>query len=1011
MRIVWVGNQHDQPTGYGTIAKNVIQHVHHNSRHEMMEFAVSGIQRVRPYMWDGVKVFGQSSYGGKMGLGDWARIQKDEDPDLWMINFDAWATSDATGDSVIPRIGIPYAIYPPVDHDPLPPPWYAVLRNAIDIVPYCDFGARVMREGLGPTTPISEPIHHGIDTSVFRPMDVDRSAVFGQPVDANAFIVGIFKNNQGSRAKYELQLEACRLFLNTVQDERIRFFILASKVGNQSPNLEELVRRFNLTGRVFIIGEHQYKAGLTAEELAPYYNACDVILNCVAGEGYGLPIIEAFGCGVPVIGTAFTSMPELITGVEGEIEKKVLGNGECYEGSRGWLVPTSGKEYTALKRSERRVFLPQDGAAALIRAYEDGDKRREMGQNAHKWVQHLDWKLIGDQWIDYFNGLESRVKPKQYTWGPLPEEEQGAVGGNKTACVVFSWNRPDYLVKTLDSLVKNTKADECDWFFYQDGWKNDERWPYCNEKDEETIKGRVAQCLEIISQFGFKHKEIVTREDNACIGHQLQEAKARLFQVYDNVIFFDDDHIVSPDYIDVLLKLNDQYPDAIVGAQATEIRNIPAYATIDMVGVTSDTSPGDAIARGGRWRWLAYLLPKAIHLATVDEMDEYMEFIGPSYRNIPHHAVRIKYGCEVTGFDGVMDVICNRHEIERIATVVPRARYIGESGLFGTPGIYAKMGFPKHDVIEFDETSYDKFISPLDEPDRRIEVHGHQMTPDARGRLEGEDPWLVDLMTRRIHPGDTVVDVGANIGYYTTLMSDLVGPTGKVIAFEPDPTNFALLEENTAGLENVVLVQAAVIAEGYKEGVPLYLSKTNTGDHRLNCPGKGREAIDVATVSLDSYFLCQPDIIGVDFIKIDVQGAEADVIKGAANLLAASPDVDLVVEYAPKMMAEYGVGPDVMLDDLESAGFILQDVRGGRPIVDRRPPECPHNDFTDLWYTRAEIGLQSHYHATGYGGWVQTLDDAIEYHNRNIQTEAGGTLAELVQQSRTDIQSGAEPAS
>ena len=967
MRIMWTGNQHDQPTGYGTIAKNVIQHVHHNSKHEMMEFAISGIQRVRPYMWEGVKVFGTSSYGGKMGLGDWGRIQKEENPDLWMINFDAWGTADKTGESVIPRIGIPYAVYPPIDNDPLPPPWFAVLRNAIDIVPYCDFGARVMREGLGPTVPISTPIHHGIDTNAFKPMEVDRSAIFGQPLDDDAFIVGIFKNNQGTRAKYELQLEACRMFLEAVQDDRIRIFIMADKVGNQSPNLVELVQRFGLQGKVFIIGEQPYRAGLVAEELATYYNACDVILNCVAGEGYGLPIIEAFGCGVPVIGTAYSSMPELIVGTEGEITKNIIGNGECYEGARGWLVPTSGKEWAGLKRSDRRIYLPFDAAAALIRAYGDSDQRKEMGQNAHKWVQQLDWKIIGDQWIDYFDGIESRVKPTTYSWSPLPEEERGAVGENKTACVVFSFNRPGYLVKTLDSLVKNTKADECDWFFYQDGWKNDERWPYCSDKDEATTKERVEQCIEIISNFAFKHMEIVTHEGNACIGHQLQEAKERLFEHYDNVVFFDDDHIVSEDYIDVLLKMNAQYPDAIVGAQATEIRNIPKYAKINMVGITDTESPGDAVARGGRWRWLAYLMPKAVYMATVEEMDEYMEFIGPSYRNIPHHAVRVKYGCEVTGFDGVMDVICNRHEIERIATVVPRAKYIGESGLFGTPGVYAKMGFPKHDVFEFDEASYDKFISPHDATDVRVEAHGVQMVPDCRGKFEGADLWLADLVARRIHPGDIVADVGANLGYYTALMSQLVGPEGKVYAFEPDPTSFALLKENAAGLENVQCVNAAIVAEDVAT-LPLYVSKTNTGNHRLNYPDHGRAVIDVAAMSLDNYFCGMSDVFAgingdydgeirfpVDFIKIDAEGAEGDVIKGAKRLLAASPDVELAIEYSPKMMREYGAAAGEMLDDLEAAGFVLQEVRGELPIVDGRPSEYPDNAFTDLWYTREPV--------------------------------------------------------
>lgn len=272
----------------------------------------------------------------------------------------------------------------------------------------------------------------------------------------------------------------------------------------------------------------------------------------------------------------------------------------------------------------------------------------------------------------------------------------------RTACVVFSWNRPDYLVKTLDSLVKNTKADECNWYFWSDGWKNDPRYPYLSEEDEVKCRKTVQQCVEILEGFPFKHKEVVAKEYNVCIGRQLQEAKTRLFKDYDHVIFFDDDHMVSKDYIDILLKLHEQFPDAIVGAQASEIRNIPKDAELDEVGVTLKQG-GIADTRPGRWRWLGYLLPKSVYEATLEEMDEYMEFIGGSYRNIPHEAVRVKYGVEVTGFDGVMDKICDGHKIRRIATVVPRGKYIGETGLFGNPRLYKMMGFGHNLRYEFDE--------------------------------------------------------------------------------------------------------------------------------------------------------------------------------------------------------------------------------------------------------------------------------------------------------------------
>jgi len=710
MRIVWVGNHHNQPTGYGIIAKHVIDYVHHNSRHEMVEFAVSGIQRCYPSDWNGITVYGQSNYGGKHGIGDWSTVDKMEQPDLWMVNFDAWATGD-----LIPKSGVKYALYPPIDHDTLAPVWKPVLNGAVDIVPYCEFGERVLREGMSPTAPISKPIPHGVDVEAYRPMEVDKKAVFGNNnVTDDTFVIGIFKNNQGTRAKYEVQLAGIEMFFDQVgHDNDIKVFLMASRVGQQSFDLQELIYKYHLQGKVMIISHDKYRYGLTPKDTAPLYNACDVVLNCVAGEGWGLPITEAFACGTPVIATAFSSMPELLSGVEGEIRKTMVDKGECIDVERGWLVPISGKEMTLGKRSSRGVFLAQDVASALIDAYNNPDKLEEKGKAAHEYAQQFAWDKVGDQWIEYFDRIEAeKCTPKTYHWAP--KEETVEVGGNKTACVVFSWNRPDYLVKTLDALSKNTKADECDWFFYQDGWKNNPEYPYTNDDGEEATRLKVEQCLKILQSFPFESKEIIAREENVCIGKQLQEAKARLFQVYDHVIFFDDDHVVSEDYIDVLLKLHEQYPDAIVGAPATEARNIPNYAELDMVGVTRQIQD-DKIACAGRWRWLAYLLPKAVHMNTVAEMDEYMKFIGPSYRNIPHHAVSVKYGCKITGFDGVMDTICDKKGIERVATVIPRARYIGESGLFGTPQLYAQMGFPKYDTFQFDESGVDRFRSQYDE--------------------------------------------------------------------------------------------------------------------------------------------------------------------------------------------------------------------------------------------------------------------------------------------------------
>lgn len=695
MKIVWVSNYHAQPTGYGTIARHVIPHVQHNSHHQMVEFAVSGVARCLPGEWNGVKTYGCTGHGGKFGVGDWKIVQDIEKPDIWLLNFDAWA-----GGSAVTQAGIKYAIYPPIDHDPLPPPWYPSLKSAVEIVPYCKFGERVIREGLGRVYPIVKPIPHGVDTKIFRPIEVSKTEIFARETPQDAFVVGIFKNNHGTRAKYEVQLEAFRMFVEQVRDERVRLYLHTNKAGYQTFDITELVRRFDLTKYVYMISPQLYEYGLPDEELALTYNACDVILNAVAGEGWGLPIIEAFACGKPVIGVGFSSMPELLLGKEGEIWKKKIGP-EFIETERGWLVPISGDEYTLGKRSKRRVFKPEDIAAALVDAYEHPDKRKEMGERAHKWVQKFDWKHVGDEWIRYFDRLEKKVAQKKYTWKHVDPKP---VGKNKTACVVFSFNRPAYLVQTLDSLLNNTKADKCDWYFWQDGWKNgkSDRLKYTTPEGEQENKKLVGQCLDILNGVPFKRKKIVTHEYNVCIGQQVQEAKEQLFKKYDKVIFFDDDHIVSKDYIDILLRLHEQFPDAVVGAQATESKNIPKDAKLDEVAVTLKQSP-QANVRPGRWRWIAYLLPRSVYEATKEGMEEYMKFIGPNYRDLPHLAVSLKWHVSTSGFDGVMDALLDKKKIRRIATVIPRGRYIGEIGIFTRPSWYKAMGFAQNLRYEFEK--------------------------------------------------------------------------------------------------------------------------------------------------------------------------------------------------------------------------------------------------------------------------------------------------------------------
>lgn len=149
------------------------------------------------------------------------------------------------------------------------------------------------------------------------------------------------------------------------------------------------------------------------------------------------------------------------------------------------------------------------------------------------------------------------------------------------------------------------------------------------------------------------------------------------------------------------------------------------------------------------------------------------------------------------------------------------------------------------------------------------------------------EPEVVEAVQRHVTPGMTVLDVGAQTGFYSLLLSKLVGPKGKVIAFEPLPANFRLLEENVRlnSLENVTLRNRAVaeVSGEMKFEFPHH-EPTLIGGPVLE--GDSRDFFAVEVDSLDD-FLGEGGL-PVHFIKIDVEGAEVEVLRGARRMLRAA---------------------------------------------------------------------------------------------------------------------------
>jgi len=150
-----------------------------------------------------------------------------------------------------------------------------------------------------------------------------------------------------------------------------------------------------------------------------------------------------------------------------------------------------------------------------------------------------------------------------------------------------------------------------------------------------------------------------------------------------------------------------------------------------------------------------------------------------------------------------------------------------------------------------------------------------------KGTYELEE---TEIVKQAVKKGDVVVDLGANIGYYTLLLSKLVGKNGKVFSFEPEPKNFALLKNNvkTNKCSNVILENKGVSDRTGKAKLWLR-SDSNKGGHRLIPINKSihhSKPIEIDIITFDDYFKDK-----IDFVKIDVEGAEIMVLKGMKNAL------------------------------------------------------------------------------------------------------------------------------
>jgi len=174
----------------------------------------------------------------------------------------------------------------------------------------------------------------------------------------------------------------------------------------------------------------------------------------------------------------------------------------------------------------------------------------------------------------------------------------------------------------------------------------------------------------------------------------------------------------------------------------------------------------------------------------------------------------------------------------------------------------------------------------------------------------------LELIKSFVKPGSNILDIGSNIGFYSSFLSEIAGANGHVWCFEPDKKNFLHLENTLRGKSNVTLIQKAAAADSGK--LKLFTSPLLNVDHRSYPSENAGENYEVEKISIDDYV---DGKFNIDFIKIDIQGFESEAFRGMKKTLSENPSTILSIEFWPYGLQQAGSSAAELYDLISENGF------------------------------------------------------------------------------------------
>ncbi len=177
------------------------------------------------------------------------------------------------------------------------------------------------------------------------------------------------------------------------------------------------------------------------------------------------------------------------------------------------------------------------------------------------------------------------------------------------------------------------------------------------------------------------------------------------------------------------------------------------------------------------------------------------------------------------------------------------------------------------------------------------------------------ESWMSQCLARAVQPGDVCVDIGANFGYYSFIMSALSGDAGRTIAIEPNPGIFELLKASESVHPHRFEVIRTALGNHTGEAILTFPDRSPGGGTLLReelVPGKSQARVAVTT--LDEIVKAR-GLKKVDIIKVDVEGLEPEVFAGMNETIANNPELKILIEYSPFMYRDAASFSDYLVQN------------------------------------------------------------------------------------------------